>query len=138
MKGFNKLVKTLAVAACVGGTCAALTSCKSADTSHTIVFYHTMGDSLQNVLANAVESFESKYPGWTIDHSQVGGYDDVKSTIIGDLQGNIQPNIAYCYADHVAQYIQTEKVIDLTKYINSTDTIDTVIDGETVSQIIGY
>lgn len=139
MKSFSKLFKAFAATVCIGGACAALTSCKPADTSHTIVFYHTMGDSLQTVLNTAVERFEKKFPGWKIDHSQVGGYDDVRDTIVGDLQGDMQPNLAYCYADHVAQYIQTGKVIDLTKYINSTETITvTLDDGSTKEELVGY
>ncbi len=139
MKSFGKLLKALAATVSVGGACVALASCKPEDTSHTIVFYHTMGDSLQTVLNTAVTAFEEKFPGWKIDHSQVGGYDDVKDTIIGDLQGGTQPNIAYCYADHVAQYIQTGKVVDLTTYINSTDKITvTKADGSTAEEQVGF
>lgn len=87
-----------------------------------IVFYHTMGDTLQNALQVAIDNFEAKYPGWTIKHTQVGGYDDVRDKIIGDLQAGTQPDLAYCYADHVAQYIKTKNVVDMSKFINSTGT----------------
>lgn len=104
----------------------AATACGKEDKSKTIVFYHTMGDSLQSVLQTAVSKFEAKFPGWKVEHSQIGGYDDVKSAIVADLQGQTQPNLAYCYADHVAQYLTTKKVIDFSKYINNTDEIDVV------------
>lgn len=97
----------------------ALSACNVEDEEHTIVFYHTMGDSLQKVLQTAINDFEADHEGWKVQSSAIGGYDDVKKAVIGDLQGQMQPNLTYCYADHVAQYLTTGKVIDLNKYINS-------------------
>lgn len=99
-------------------------SCGEEDTTHSIIFYHTMGDSLQSVLKVAKDDFERKFPGWTVKDSAIGGYDDVKSAVIADLQGKTQPGLVYCYADHVAQYLQTQKVVDMSKFINSTDEIE--------------
>jgi len=87
------------------------------DYDHTIVFYSTQGDALQKVTQNAIDAFEAKYPGWKVYHTQVGGYDDVKKKIISDLGGKLQPDLAYCYADHVAQYIETQKVVDMSTLI---------------------
>lgn len=87
----------------------------------TIVFYHTMGEALRTVLDTAVEEFEKAYPGWKVEHAQIGSYDDVKSAVIGDLQAGTTPDLAYCYADHVAQYITTSKVVDLKTYINDPE-----------------
>ena len=93
------------------------------DYDHTIVFYSTQGDALQAKTQIAIDAFEAKYPGWKVVHTQVGGYDDVKAKIVSDLQGGLQPDLAYCYPDHVAQYLQTSKVVDMSKYINSTETV---------------
>lgn len=133
-KRFISAMALTAFAACAS---LSLSSCSKdkVDEEHTIVFYHTMGDSLQTTLQTAINSFEAKYPGWTIESSQIGGYDDVRDTIIGDLQGGTQPDLAYCYADHVAQYITTSKVVDMSKYINSKDTI-ALEDG--TSTAVGY
>ena len=132
--------KILGSAALVALAALSLSSCGgSASDEKTIVFYHTMGDNLQNVLETAVTTFETKYPGWKIEHSQVGGYDDVKKAIIGDLGAGTQPDIAYCYADHVAQYITTGKVLNVAPYINSTENHEYVdANGETQSVAIGY
>ena len=89
------------------------------DYEHTIVFYSTQGDALQKVTDNAIKAFQDKYPGWRVYHTQVGGYDDVKKKIISDLGGKLQPDIAYCYADHVAQYVETKKVVDMSTLINT-------------------
>ncbi|MDE7372679.1 MAG: extracellular solute-binding protein, partial [Clostridia bacterium] len=97
--------------------------------------------------ANAIERFEAKYPGWTVEHIQPGGYDDVKTKITNDLQGQLQPDLAYCYADHVAAYLPSEQVIDMLPYINSTDKVEGVnpdaeveegAEAEKVEYTIGY
>ena len=105
------------------------------DYDRTIVFYSTQGDALQKKTDIAIKAFEAKYPGWTVKHVTVGGYDDVKAKIVSDLQGSLQPDLAYCYADHVAQYIQTRKVVDMTQFINSTAT---VTDGSGKEVAVGY
>lgn len=114
-----------------------LTACNTEepiDYSHTIVFYSTQGDSLQAITSNAIASFEAKYPGWEVEHIQPGGYDEVKDKINSDFQAQVQPDLAYCYPDHVAQYLQTGKVVDLTQFMNSTATI--AVDGE--DTLVGY
>ena len=127
----------LVVAVAVTCCCVLLTACNetSTDYTHTIVFYSSQGDSLQQVTAVAIKNFEAKYPGWKVQHVQVGGYDDVKEKVISDFQGKQQPDLAYCYADHVAQYLQTSKVIDMNTLINSTDTVKGAND---VEYAIGY
>ena len=115
-----------------------LTACgekeEPTDYSHTILFYSTQGDSLQSITANAKDAFEAKYPGWTVVHRQPGGYDEVKDKIVQDFQAGLQPDLAYCYPDHVAQYLKTGKVVDLNKFINSTETI--AVNG--VDTLVGY
>ena len=123
MKKIFKSIKTLILVLILGITVMALSACGSVDNSKKIIFYHTMGDSLQQVLQTATEKFALKFPGWTVEHTQVGGYDDVKSAVVADLQGQTQPSLAYCYADHVAQYLTTKKVVDMSKFINSTEQI---------------
>ena len=70
----------------------------------TIKFYHTMGANLRAVLEAYIEEFNALYPNITIEHSQVGNYDDVREQISTEISVGNQPNIAYCYPDHVALY----------------------------------
>ena len=86
----------------------------------TITFYHTMGQNLRNVLDRYIKKFNELYPNITIEHSQIGGYDDVRDQINKQLTVGNQPNIAYCYPDHVALYNVTNKVIPLDNLIEST------------------
>ena len=86
----------------------------------TIVFYHTMGSNLSTVLNEYIEDFKDLYPNITIDHRQVGGYDDVREQISTEITVGNQPNIAYCYPDHVAMYNITKAVYPLDSLIAST------------------
>lgn len=91
------------------------------NTEMTIVFYHTMGASLQEVLQTAVDQFEKDYPNIKIDHKQIGGYDDVRNQITTEIPNGNEPHIAYCYPDHVALYNRSNAVVQL----------DTLIEHET-------
>ena len=86
----------------------------------TVVFYHSMGAKLQGVLNDYIEDFNKLYPNITIEHSSMGDYDGVRDQIKTQLTAGAQPNIAYCYPDHVALYNVTKKVIPLNNFIDST------------------
>lgn len=86
----------------------------------TITFYHTMGANLVGVLNNYIAEFNKLYPKIHIEHTQIGNYDDVRDQVSTELTTNAQPNIAYCYPDHVALYNLAGSVITLDNLINST------------------
>ena len=85
----------------------------------TITFYHTMGQNLRDVLDLYIVEFNKLYPNITIEHEQVGGYDDVRSQISTELTAGESPNIAYCYPDHVAMYNAANAVQTLDGFIAS-------------------
>ena len=85
----------------------------------TIVFYHTMGQNLRNVLEAYIVEFNKLYPNIHIEHEQVGGYDDVRNQISTEITVGNQPNIAYCYPDHVATYNISKAVYPLDSLIDS-------------------
>ena len=85
----------------------------------TITFYHTMGSNLSDVLNAYIEEFNKLYPNIIINHTQVGGYDDVREQIATEITVGNQPNIAYCYPDHVAMYNISKAVYPLDSLIDS-------------------
>ncbi len=87
----------------------------------TITFSHTMGSNLSDVLNKYIAKFNEIYPNITIKHTQVGGYDDVRDQIVTELQAGNEPNIAYCYPDHVALYNLTGKVVTMDNLIDSQE-----------------
>ena len=96
----------------------------------TINFYHTMGEPLRAVLDAFIAEFNKLYPNITVKHEQVGGYEDVRDQIKTELTVGNQPNIAYCYPDHVALYNVAKAVVTLDDLIASDITV-TRADGTT-------
>ncbi len=96
----------------------------------TITFYHTMGEPLRAVLDAFIVEFNKLYPNITVVHEQVGGYEDVRDQIKTELTVGNQPNIAYCYPDHVALYNVARAVVTLDDLIASDITV-TRADGTT-------
>ena len=86
----------------------------------TITFYHTMGSNLSDVLNLYIEEFNKLYPNIHIASEQVGSYDDVRNQISTEITVGGQPNIAYCYPDHVALYNLAGAVETLDNLIDST------------------
>lgn len=125
-----------------GGGNGGTPSAGSGEYEHKIVFYSSQGDKLVQQTANAIARFEAKYPGWKVEHIQPGGYDEVKDKITGDLQGRLQPDLAYCYPDHVASYLPSRTVLDMLPFINSTETVKGVNpdskEKEETDYVIGY
>ena len=96
----------------------------------TVTFYHTMGANLREVLENYIVEFNKLYPNITIVHEQVGGYDDVRDQISKEITVGNQPNIAYCYPDHVALYNLASACVSMDNLIASTQEV-TRADGTT-------
>ena len=85
----------------------------------TIKFYHTMGAKLTAVLDTYIAEFNKLYPNITIEYTTVGNYDDVRDQISTEITVGNQPNIAYCYPDHVALYNLAGAVATLDDLIAS-------------------
>ncbi len=86
----------------------------------TIKFAHTMGAKLQEVLNYHIGEFNKLYPNITIEHSSYGGWSDINGLINTEIMGDNQPNVAYCYPDHVATYNMSKSTVILDDLIAST------------------
>ena len=85
----------------------------------TISFYNTMGSNLTPVLNAYIAEFNKLFPNITVESVNVGGYDDVRDQISTEITEGNQPNIAYCYPDHVARYNLAKAVTTLDALIAS-------------------
>lgn len=84
-----------------------------------ITFTHTMGANLQGVLNTYIEEFNKIYPNINITHQSAGGWSDINGQINTEIAGGTQPNVAYCYPDHVAMYNIAKSVVTLDNLIAS-------------------
>ncbi len=100
----------------------------------TITFYHTMGSNLSDVLDRYIPEFNKLYPNIHVKYEKVGGYDDVRDQISKQIPVGGQPNLAYCYPDHVAMYNIANAVATLDNLIDSKINV-THADGTT--EILG-
>ena len=88
------------------------------ETPVTITFYHQMGAALQEILNTAIADFNKIYPNITVNHATYGDYDGVRDQIKTEIPVGNQPNLAYCYPDHVALYNVAGAVQPLDSLIN--------------------
>ena len=98
----------------------------------TIKFAHTMGAKLQEVLNYHIGEFNKIYPNIHIEHSSYGGWGDIAGQINTEMAADNQPNIAYCYPDHVAMYNMAKAVVTLDGLIASTEPAVTADGTETL------
>ena len=87
----------------------------------TITFYHTMGSNLSDVLDAYLVEFNKLYPNIHVVSSKIGGYNDVRDQISTEITEGNQPNLAYCYPDHVALYNLAGAVATLDSLIESKE-----------------
>lgn len=115
----NKLTK-MALVALVGIGTAALSACDngSNDGKTEVVFWHTMGKANQDKLNNMIEAFEAENPDIKITHAAQGGYTDIESKILKAIPAKTTPTMAFCYPDHVANYIDAGASVELTPLVN--------------------
>ncbi|MCF0237810.1 MAG: extracellular solute-binding protein [Sphaerochaetaceae bacterium] len=85
----------------------------------TIKFYHTMGSNLSTVLNDYIAEFNQLYPNIKVEWEAIGSYDDVRDQISTQIFVGSQPNLAYCYPDHVALYNMAGAVATLDNLIDS-------------------
>ena len=100
----------------------------------TISFYTQQGTALQEVTSAYIAEFNKLYPTIHVEHTTLGDYDGVRDQIIADISVGGQPNVAYCYPDHVALYNLAKAVATLDDLIDSQATV-TRADGTT--EILG-
>ncbi len=85
----------------------------------TITFGHTMGSASMTIVDKYIKKFNEIYPNIKVEHVNKGGWSDINGTITTEINGGLQPNIVYCYPDHVAMYNLSKSVVTLDNLIAS-------------------
>lgn len=91
-----------------------LSSCgEKSEDSNKVIFWHTFGQDVENIVRSKVNQFEKLYEENTGEDIEIeleyqGGYDEILDKITkGFVVGNV-PTIAVAYPDHVADYLSFE------------------------------
>lgn len=95
------------------------TSPSTVDEDVEISFWHTMGQTNMETLNGMITKFNEKFPHIKVTHAAQGGYDDIKTKISAAIPAGTTPTMAYCYPDHVAEYMEAGAVEEMTPYIDS-------------------
>ena len=83
----------------------------------TITFANTTGQTLAEIIDPAIKRFNQLYPNITVKMDRTSqDWDDLNSTISTQLTSGKQPNVAFCYSDHVASYNQAGAVVALDQF----------------------
>lgn len=109
----------------------------------TVKLYTTISSSASygTTFDHYLEMFEQKYNNKIqVEHTRIGGYDEVRDTLKTELGAGEAPHIAYCYPDHVALYNKANAVQTLDKFIYNTQTDENgeLLFGLTDEQINGF
>lgn len=91
------------------------------DESKIITFYNTASDFQMASLNVAKEIFEKINEGWQVNIVNGFNFDSLKSSLTSMIICNQQPSLAYCYPEHVASYLKSDKVLDLEPFIKSEE-----------------
>ena len=86
----------------------------------TIEFLVKTGKSNSGLIDEYIESFKSVEPKVTITKTEITtGYDAVETKVVNGFSVSNYPDITVCYPDHVANYLDYNKVINLQSYIDN-------------------
>ena len=88
----------------------------------TIYLWTTSGDSGQTLLNRWVEEFKEIEPNVTVVNvKQSGSYNDLENMVITGFTANNYPDLVAAYPDHVADYIDYGKAVQLDDYIDNAE-----------------
>lgn len=103
-----------------------------------VIFWHTMGKTIQEKLDNMITEFRKEHPNITITHVAKGDYNAIKTACENAIAAADVPTMAFCYPDHVANYLSSEQVVNLQTYLDDPELTFTEEDGLVDDIIEGY
>lgn len=112
-----KKLSSLLLLATVSLSLGLMTGCTGDGKVH-VKFWHTMGQSNQALLDRMITDFNEIYPDVVIDHSAQGDYAALHTKLLSAIPAGTMPNMAFCYPDHVADYLDINAVVNVEDYLN--------------------
>ena len=96
---------------------AALAGCNGDGKVH-VKFWHTMGQANQELLDRMITQFNEIYPDVVIEHSAQGDYAALYEKLNSAIPAGTMPTMAYCYPDHVADYMSSNAIVNIQDYLD--------------------
>ena len=86
----------------------------------TITFANTTGQDKARIIEEAIAEFNKLYPNITVDFdNSIKDYDALCNDIATKLTGGQQPNVAFCYTDHVARYNEYNAILPINDFLSN-------------------
>lgn len=85
-----------------------------------VTIWTTIGQGNQNAFNTMISRVQALEPNITINnvYQNSMGYSELHDAILQGFSANNYPDLAYCYPDHVADYINAGRAVNLESYIN--------------------
>lgn len=100
-----------------------------------ITFWHTMGKQNNDILTAMIAQFNQVYPNIKVkDLSVSGDYDELQNMLLSNVSTGNLPTMAFCYPDHVAEYIDRNAVLDMSRYVDHEQLGFTEEDGSSTDE----
>ncbi len=78
--------------------------------------------SFDDTINGLIDKFQEVEPNVTVTYEKLSGtYSTLKTNVIEGIGANNLPNLVSCYPDHVAEYLDYDIVVNLEKYMNSSE-----------------
>ena len=113
-----KKLPKFALMSLIGLSCFTMSACNKDDRVE-VIFWHTMGQANQEKLNAMIEAFEAENPNIHVTHAQQGGYTDIEAKLLKAIPAKTTPTMAFCYPDHVANYIDAKAAVKLNSYVDA-------------------
>ena len=117
----NRIIKAFLLTAILGGAAMASSACTGGDGKIHVKFWHTMGHSNQELLNRMIDDFNKQYPDVVIEHSAQGDYGALSEKLRTAIPAGTTPTMAFCYPDHVANYMDSNAVISVDEFIKDPE-----------------
>ena len=89
---------------------------------YTITFWakNDSNPTQRRIYEKAISDFEAIYPNIHVEISHYASYPEIYEAVIQNIGTNTTPNVAICYPDHVATYLEDKtRIVELDELINN-------------------
>lgn len=124
----KKKIALLASVLMLAAGAVSLSACGNDGKIH-VKFWHTMGKTNMELLDRMIVEFNKIYPDVKIDHSAQGDYGALYEKLNSAIPAGTMPTMAFCYPDHVADYMASNAVINIEDYLKDDELKYTAEDG---------
>lgn len=91
-----------------------------ADKAVQIDVWHTFNDEYTNTIKGIIEKFKDVEPNVTVNLvKQTGSYDQLKDKVVKGFSADNYPDLTIAYPDHVAEYIDYGKSVNLDSFMDN-------------------